>query len=60
LQSYQARLLLQVHDELIFEVSPSEWEELQPQIRSTMEFAVQLSVPLMIDVRAGQNWMETK
>ncbi len=60
LQSYQARLLLQVHDELIFEVSPSEWEELQPQIRSTMESAVQLSVPLKVDVRAGQNWMETK
>lgn len=60
LQSYQARLLLQVHDELIFEVPPSEWEELQPKIRETMESAVELSVPLMVDVHAGQNWMETK
>ncbi len=60
LQNYQARLLLQVHDELVFEVPPSEWEELQPQIRSTMESAVELSVPLVVDVRAGQNWMETK
>lgn len=60
LQSYQARLLLQVHDELIFEVAPSDWEEVQPQIRFTMESAVQLSVPLKVDVRAGQNWMETK
>lgn len=60
LQSYQARLLLQVHDELRFEVPPNEWEELQPQIHSTMASAVQLSVPLMLDVRAGQNWMETK
>jgi DNA polymerase-1 len=60
LQSYQARLLLQVHDELVFEVPPNEWEELQPQIHSVMESAVQLSVPLMVDVRAGQNWMETK
>ena len=60
LQNYQARLLLQVHDELVFEVPPAEWEELQPQIRSTMETAVQLSVPLVVDVRAGQNWMETK
>ena len=60
LQNYQARLLLQVHDELVFEVPPSEWEELQPQIRSTMESAVELSVPLKVDVRAGQNWMETK
>lgn len=60
LQNYQARLLLQVHDELIFEVPPSEWEELQPKIKSTMESAVKLSVPLVVDVRAGQNWMEAK
>ncbi|MEP0793116.1 DNA polymerase I [Trichocoleus sp. DQ-A3] len=60
LQNYQARLLLQVHDELVLEVPPSEWEELQPQICSTMENAVSLSVPLKVDVRAGQNWMETK
>jgi DNA polymerase-1 len=60
LENYQARLLLQVHDELIFEVPPSEWEELQPKIRETMESAVELSVPLMVDVHAGQNWMETK
>jgi DNA polymerase I len=60
LQSYQSRLLLQVHDELVFEVLPSEWEELEPQIKSVMENAVSLSVPLIVDVRAGENWMETK
>jgi DNA polymerase I len=60
LQNYQARLLLQVHDELVFEVPPKEWEELQPQIKSVMESAVSLSVPLVVDVRAGDNWMETK
>ncbi|MCC5635543.1 DNA polymerase I [Nostoc sp. CHAB 5844] len=60
LKKYQARLLLQVHDELVFEVSPQEWEELQPQIKSVMEGAVSLSVPLLVDVRAGENWMETK
>ena len=60
LQNYQARLLLQVHDELVFEVPPEEWEELQSQIRETMESAVELSVPLVVDVHAGQNWMETK
>jgi DNA polymerase I len=58
LQKYQARLLLQVHDELVFEVPPHEWEELQSQIKSVMENAVQLSVPLLVDVRAGENWME--
>ncbi|MCL1473036.1 DNA polymerase I [Argonema antarcticum] len=60
LQNYQARLVLQVHDELVLEVPPSEWEELQLQIRSTMENAVQLSVPLVVDVHVGPNWMETK
>jgi DNA polymerase I len=60
LPNYQARLLLQVHDELVFEVPPSEWEELQPQIRSIMENAVTLSVPLMVDIHAGVNWMEAK
>ncbi|RCJ39718.1 DNA polymerase I [Nostoc minutum NIES-26] len=60
LQKYQAHLLLQVHDELVFEVPPDEWEELKPQIKSVMEDAVQLSVPLVVDVRAGENWMETK
>jgi DNA polymerase-1 len=65
LQNYQARLLLQVHDELVFEIPPHEWEELQSQIKTTMETAlerteVNFSVPLVVDVRAGQNWMETK
>lgn len=60
LQNYQARLLLQVHDELVFEVPPQEWQELQPKIQKTMESAVELSVPLVVDVHAGQNWMETK
>ena len=60
LQNYQARLLLQVHDELVLEIPDREWSELQPQIKSIMENAVQLSVPLVVDVHAGKNWMEAK
>ncbi|MEH2405605.1 DNA polymerase I [Nostoc sp.] len=60
LKNYQAHLLLQVHDELVFEIPPQEWEELQPQIKSVMENAVQLSVPLLVEARVGENWMETK
>ncbi len=60
LRNYQARMLLQVHDELVLEVPPTEWEELQPQIKSAMESAVSLSVPLLVEVRSGANWMETK
>jgi DNA polymerase-1 len=60
LRNYQARLLLQVHDELVLEVPRSEWEELQPKIRETMENALPLSVPLVVDVHVGENWMEAK
>lgn len=60
LQNYQARLLLQVHDELVFEVPPQEWEELQIQIKSVMENAVKLTVPLLVEARPGDNWMEAK
>ncbi|MFB2896729.1 DNA polymerase I [Aerosakkonemataceae cyanobacterium BLCC-F50] len=60
LRNYQARLLLQVHDELVFEVPHSEWKELQPKIKETMENALPLSVPLVVDVHVGENWMEAK
>ena len=60
LQDYQARLLLQVHDELVLEVPPEEWQELEPIIKSTMEEAVELSIPLAVDINAGKNWMEAK
>ena len=60
LQDYQARLLLQVHDELVLEVPPDEWSELKPIIKSTMEDAVKLSIPLAVDINSGDNWMEAK
>lgn len=60
LKNYQARLLLQVHDELVFEMPHAEWEVLHDKIRSTMESAVQLSIPLAVDIRAGDNWMDAK
>ncbi len=60
LKGYQANMLLQVHDELIFEVPSDEWEVLQPQIEQTMENAVQLAVPLKVEAQAGKNWMDAK
>ncbi|WP_254721877.1 DNA polymerase I [Kovacikia minuta] len=60
IQDRQARLLLQVHDELVFEMPPQEWEALQTEIKSTMESAVELTVPLLVEIRAGENWMEAK
>ncbi|WOB43687.1 DNA polymerase I [Thermoleptolyngbya oregonensis NK1-22] len=60
LSGRQANLLLQVHDELVFEVHPDEWDDLQPQIRAAMESAVDLKVPLKVEMHAGQNWMDAK
>lgn len=60
LKDYQARLLLQVHDELIFEVPPDELDELTLLIQSTMESAVALDVPLVAEAHTGANWMDAK
>ena len=50
------RLLLQVHDELLFECIDGEVEELVQMVRPIMESAYKLSVPLKVDVSTGQNW----
>ena len=49
-----------VHDELVFEVPPLELGELQQVIKSTMENAVNLKVPLIVDIHGGKNWIEAK
>jgi DNA polymerase-1 len=60
LRAYQAKLLLQVHDELVFEVPPEEKSALEKEIKATMENAVSLKIPLVVEVRNGTNWMEAK
>jgi DNA polymerase-1 len=48
-------MLLQIHDELVFEMSPEECGELEPQIRATMEQAMQLDVPLVVNMATGSD-----
>ncbi len=55
-----SRMLLQVHDELVFEVPPEELETMRELVRSNMEQVVDLSVPLVVDVGVGPNWLEAK
>ncbi len=55
-----ARLLLQVHDELVLEAAPEALETVRALTRRTMEQAVQLLVPLAVDTGVGPNWMEAK
>jgi len=54
----RARMLLQVHDELVFEVPPSELAQLTQLVKARMEGAYVLAVPLVVDVGAGNNWRE--
>ena len=53
-----ARMLLQVHDELIFEVPEAEVDETVEVVSKTMEGAAQLDVPLVVDTGTGPNWDE--
>lgn len=56
----QARLLLQVHDELILEVPENELEEVEKLVATTMEQAIELDVPLKVDASYGDTWYDAK
>lgn len=56
LKPYQAKLLLQVHDELVFEIPDSELNEIVPKLKEIMENITQLKVPLVVGVGIGENW----
>jgi DNA polymerase I len=55
-----ARMLLQVHDELVFEVPGPETDAVKALVQAEMEGAASLSVPLVVDTGVGKNWLETK
>ncbi|HIF9429935.1 TPA: DNA polymerase I [Photobacterium damselae] len=55
-ESGRVRLLMQVHDELVFEVQESEIESVAKEIKTLMESAAQLDVPLIADIGYGENW----
>jgi DNA polymerase-1 len=55
-----SRMLLQVHDELIFEAPPDEIEALSQLVRAQMEHVTPLLVPLVVDIGTGPNWLEAK
>jgi DNA polymerase I len=57
-ENWQSKMLLQVHDELVFDVHNSELETIKPLIQQEMENAFQLTVPLVVELGEGQNWLE--
>jgi len=59
-QKMRARMLLQVHDELIFEAPPDEMEAVKALVKTEMESVYKLSVPLLVEVSSGLNWRDAK
>jgi DNA polymerase I len=55
---FRTKMLLTVHDEIVFDLYRSEQETLLPQIRNLMETALPLDVPIVVELGVGQNWLE--
>ena len=60
LQSEEIKLLLQVHDELVFEVEEKEIPRFAKEITEIMQNAYKLSVPLIVEAKVGDNWGDMK
>ena len=56
--TYSSRMIMQVHDELVLEVPEQELEPVQQMVVETMVGALDLSVPLVVDVGIGENWLQ--
>ena len=56
-ENWKSKMLLQVHDELVFDVHNSELEKIQPMIKHEMENAFKLEVPLDVEIGIGKNWL---
>jgi DNA polymerase I len=59
-EGLEARLLVQVHDELVFEVPEGELDRVRDFVVAEMEGAMELAVPLKVDVGVGRSWYECK
>lgn len=57
-ENWQSKMLLQVHDELVFDVLKSEKEAFEKMVKTEMEKAFDIGLPLLVDVGFGQNWLE--
>jgi len=57
---FNAAMLLQIHDELLFEIDSSELDFFAPMVKQEMEQAYEISVPLQVDLKHGTNWEELK
>jgi DNA polymerase-1 len=57
-ENWKSKMLLQVHDELVFDVHNEELEKIQPMIKHEMENAFKMAVPLEVELGLGKDWLE--
>jgi DNA polymerase-1 len=57
-QKFKSKMILQVHDELVFDVPKNEVEAVKTLVKDKMENALKLSVPLEVEMNTGNNWLE--
>ena len=57
-ENWQSKMLLQVHDELVFDVQKSEKENFEKMVKTEMENAFDIGLPLLVDIGFGENWLE--
>ena len=57
-ESWKSKMLLQVHDELVFDVPKEEVDDLKTMVKNEMENAFDIDVPLVVDIGIGNNWLE--
>lgn len=60
MSNFKCQMILQVHDELLFECDPKSVEETAKMVKDKMENALKLSVPVLVDLKSGKNWGEMK
>jgi DNA polymerase-1 len=59
-EKLKARMILQVHDELVFEVPKKEVEKTGQVVKAAMESAVKIDAPMVVEIGVGENWVDAK
>ena len=59
-KQFKTRMILQVHDELVFEVAVEELERIKRLAKSMMEGVAKLDVPIKVEMKVGKNWYEAE
>jgi DNA polymerase-1 len=57
-RKFKSKMIMQVHDELVFDVHLSEVDDIKPIIREMMSGAANMRVPLVVDMNTGDNWLQ--